>query len=73
MDDTTIRTAVAECKAESETFDCWNSIATYGHISTWDTSAVTNMYQCACISPSKFPLATIIMHELGGKRDHVHA
>ena len=73
MDDTSIFAAVAECKAESETFDCPNSQATYGHISTWDTSAVTNMYQCACISPSKFPLATIIMHELGGKRDHVHA
>ena len=41
MDDTSIFGAVAECKAESATFDCPNSQATYGHISTWDTSAVT--------------------------------
>ena len=40
MDDTTIRTAVAAWLSDASAAE-----ATYGHISTWDTSGVTSMDQ----------------------------
>ena len=40
-----IRTAVNQCKQESSDFNCPVSQATYGPLSTWDTSSVTAMTQ----------------------------
>ena len=42
MTDASIFAAVAECRAESSTFDCPASQATYGPIEDWDVSAVTS-------------------------------
>ena len=49
MDDTTIRTAV----------DLWLSnraaaMATYGHVSTWETGAVTDMSYLFCAAHERF-------------------
>ena len=41
--DATIWTAVEECQAESATFDCPASQATYGPIEDWDVGAVTSL------------------------------
>ena len=61
--DATIWTAVEECQAESATFDCPASQATYGPIEDWDVGAVTSFnnwgsgcteeYEsdCGCASP----------------------
>ena len=40
---TNIWTAVEECQAESATFDCPASQATYGPIEDWDVGAVTSL------------------------------
>ena len=40
--DRNIRSALAECEAESASFDCPISQATYGRIEDWDVSAVTS-------------------------------
>ena len=67
--DATIWTAVEECQAESATFDCPASQATYGPIEDWDVGAVTSLntwgsdctetssnhaYRCGCASPNRF-------------------
>ena len=39
--DANIKAAADECKAESSDYNCPTSQATYGPISTWDTSGVT--------------------------------
>ena len=64
--DATIWTAVEECQAESATFDCPASQATYGPIEDWDVGAVTSLnnwgegctsgyaYCCGCASPIRF-------------------
>ena len=41
--DATIWAAVEECQAESATFDCPASQATYGPIEDWDVGAVTSL------------------------------
>ena len=41
--DANIFTAVEECQAESATFDCPASQATYGPIEDWDVGAVTSL------------------------------
>ena len=41
--DANIATAVEECQAESATFDCPASQATYGPIEDWDVGAVTSL------------------------------
>ena len=41
--DDNIATAVEECQAESATFDCPASQATYGPIEDWDVGAVTSL------------------------------
>ena len=41
--DATIWAAVKECQAESATFDCPASQATYGPIEDWDVGAVTSL------------------------------
>ena len=41
--DANIATAVEECQAESATFDCPASQATYGPIEDWGVSAVTSL------------------------------
>ena len=41
--DANIWTAVEECQAESATFDCPASQATYGPIEDWDVGAVTSL------------------------------
>ncbi len=43
LTDATIWTAVEECQAESATFDCPASQATYGPIEDWDVGAVTSL------------------------------
>ncbi len=43
LDDSTIRTAVAAWLANATAAE-----ATYGHISTWETSGVTDMSQLFC-------------------------
>ena len=43
MDDTTIRTAVTEWLSDASAAE-----ATYGHISTWETSGVTDMNRLFC-------------------------
>ena len=64
--DATIWTAVEECQAESATFDCPASQATYGPIEDWDVGAVTSLnnfgngctethsYMCGRASPIRF-------------------
>ncbi len=67
--DATIWTAVEECQAESTTFDCPASQATYGPIEDWDVGAVTSLntwgngctetsstyaFRCGCASPIRF-------------------
>ena len=64
--DTNIFTAVEECQAESVTFDCPASQATYGPIEDWDVGAVTSLNnhgsgcsdaretRCGCASPIRF-------------------
>ena len=64
--DATIWTAVEECKAESATFDCPASQATYGPIEDWDVDAVTSLNtwgagctedeegKCGRVSPIRF-------------------
>ena len=47
MDDTTIRTAVSAWLLDSIT-DATAAEATYGHISTWETSGVTDMSYLFC-------------------------
>ena len=70
--DATIWTAVEECQAESATFDCPASQATYGPIEDWDVGAVTSLnnwgngctpepswmgaYACGRASPIHFDL-----------------
>ena len=61
--DANIWTAVEECQAESATFDCPASQATYGPIEDWDVGAVTrlnnwgsgctdsNLNHCGCATP----------------------
>ena len=61
--DATIWAAVEECHAESTTFDCPASQATYGPIEDWDVGAVTSLnnwgagctesagFNCGCASP----------------------
>ena len=44
--DATIWAAVEECQAESATFDCPASQATYGPIEDWDVGAVTSLNNC---------------------------
>ena len=62
MTDASIFAAVAECRAESSTFDCPASQATYGPIEDWDVGAVTSLNTwgngctespstCGCASP----------------------
>ena len=66
---TNIWTAVEECQAESATFDCPASQATYGPIEDWDVGAVTSLntfgngctetnsyyaFRCGCASPIRF-------------------
>ena len=43
LTDATIWAAVEECQAESATFDCPASQATYGPIEDWDVGAVTSL------------------------------
>ena len=43
INDATIWTAVEECQAESDAFDCPASQATYGPIEDWDVGAVTSL------------------------------
>ncbi len=64
--DATIWTAVEECQAESTTFDCPASQATYGPIEDWDVGAVTSLntwgsgctedaeWKCGRASPIRF-------------------
>ena len=64
--DANIWTAVEECQAESATFDCPASQATYGPIEDWDVGAVTSLnnwgngctesyeYQCGRASLIRF-------------------
>ena len=65
--DANIFTAVEECQAESSTFDCPASQATYGPIEDWDVGAVTSLNNhgngcsssegyCGCASPIRFDL-----------------
>ena len=61
--DANIATAVEECQAESATFNCPASQATYGPIEDWDVGAVTSLNnhgsgcteqyenRCGCASP----------------------
>ena len=70
--DATIWTAVEECQAESATFDCPASQATYGPIEDWDVGAVTSLntwgngctesaeYKCGRASPIRFDFAGLI-------------
>ena len=67
--DATIWTAVEECQAESATFDCPASQATYGPIEDWDVGAVTSLntwgagctesaeWKCGRASPMRFAVA----------------
>ena len=50
--DANIASAVEECQAESATFDCPASQATYGPIEDWDVGAVTslNNFGAGCTS-----------------------
>ena len=40
--DANIKAAADNCRAESQDYNCPGSQATYGPISTWDTSSVTS-------------------------------
>ena len=69
---TNIWTAVEECQAESATFDCPASQATYGPIEDWDVGAVTSLnnwgngctedssYKCGCASSVRFDSSALI-------------
>ena len=71
--DANIATAVEECQAESATFDCPASQATYGPIEDWDVGAVTSLNtwgngcmiesegMCGRASPNRFDLAALCL------------
>ena len=48
--DANIKVAADECKTESSDYNCPTSQATYGPISTWDTSSVTTMAASTCMA-----------------------
>ena len=48
--DANIKAAADECKAESSDYNCPISQATYGPISTWDTSSVTTFSESTCMA-----------------------
>eukprot|EP01046_Picozoa_sp_COSAG06_P062912 COSAG06_NODE_14382_length_1161_cov_1.625235_1_plen_247_part_00 len=47
--DANIKVAADACKTESSDYNCPTSQATYGPVSTWDTSSVTRMDQSTCM------------------------
>ena len=67
--DANIASAVEECQAESATFDCPASQATYGPIEDWDVGAVTSLntwgsgctedaeWKCGRASPIRFDVS----------------
>ena len=69
LTDATIWAAVEECQAESATFDCPASQATYGPIEDWDVGAVTSLntwgagctedaeWKCGRASPIRFDVS----------------
>ena len=70
--DATIWTAVEECQAESATFDCPASQATYGPIEDWDVGAVTslNTWGAGCTEDAEWkcgrasPITTFVSSDL---------
>ena len=70
--DANIATAVEECQAESATFDCPASRATYGPIEDWDVGAVTslNTWGSGCTEDAEWkcgrasPITTFVSSDL---------